>query len=103
MNEMPMTIISRLARVEAPPERLREPLSEAQLQEQSAQEALRRNALAETLANTRPRRAYSAVVVTGLARIVELALLTAAGFAVHRLYVAAPLSFEYAVAIPRSR
>ena len=26
--------------------------------------------------------------------------LTAAGFAVHRLYVAAPLSFEYAVAIP---
>ncbi len=99
MNEMPMTIFSSLARNEAPHEHYAEPLSAA-LQEQTAQEALRRNALAETLANTRPRRAYSAVVVTGLARLVELALLTLAGLAVHRLYVAIPLSFEYAVAIP---
>ncbi len=66
----------------------------------AAQEALRRAALAESLANTKPHPAYSTVVLAGVVRLVELALLTAVGFVVHRFYVAAPLSFEYAVAIP---
>ena len=100
MNEMRMSTFSNLANAEDRAGPYAGPAFSEQPPEQAAEEAQRRNALAETLANTRPRRAYSAVVVTGLARLVEIAMLMAVGFAVHQLYVALPLSFEYAVAIP---
>ncbi|MDE2362121.1 MAG: undecaprenyl-phosphate glucose phosphotransferase [Hyphomicrobiales bacterium] len=65
-----------------------------------AQESSRRNTLAESLAGLTPRRAYSAVVLTGLTRLVEFALLTAVGYLVHNAYLGSKLSFEYAIAIP---
>ena len=65
----------------------------------SAQEALRREALAESLAGSAPQRAYSPVVLSGLVRLVEFALLTATGFAVHLLYISHATPTEYVVAI----
>ncbi len=64
-----------------------------------AQESFRREALAESLAGLSPRRAYSTIVLRGLVRLGEFALLVGTGLIVHRLYVAMPLSVEYGLTI----
>ena len=64
------------------------------------QEAVRRDALAESLAGQSPRRAYSPVVLAGIVRLVEFALLATTGFVVYDLHVVREMSIEYLVAIP---
>ncbi|MCC2100126.1 MAG: undecaprenyl-phosphate glucose phosphotransferase, partial [Hyphomicrobiales bacterium] len=63
------------------------------------QEALRRVALAESLAGLSPRPAYSAAVLTGLVRLFEFVAMAGAGFAAHAAYLGYDWSFEITVAI----
>ncbi|MBI1867422.1 MAG: undecaprenyl-phosphate glucose phosphotransferase [Methylocystis sp.] len=58
--------------------------------------------LAEIVANGKPTKAYSPIVVAGLVRILEFTLITCAGLAVHELYVAPVHGHEpaYFFAIP---
>jgi Undecaprenyl-phosphate glucose phosphotransferase len=59
--------------------------------------------LAEVGARLVPTRAYSPIVLAGLVRLFELALLAAAGFAVHEIYVARVWGIhdiDYVVGIP---
>ncbi|PWB93171.1 MULTISPECIES: undecaprenyl-phosphate glucose phosphotransferase [Methylosinus] len=58
--------------------------------------------LAEISADARPTPAYSPIVLAGLVRSLEFLLITAVGFAVHRLHVAPGYGYgvEYFVVIP---
>jgi len=65
----------------------------------SEQEALRRHALAESLAGLSPRPAYSIVVLAGSVRLLEFCAMVATGFAAHVAYLGVGWSLEVAVAI----
>ena len=51
----------------------------------TAQEALRRVALAESLAGLSPRPAYSTVVLAGIVRLLEFCIMATTGFAAERV------------------
>jgi Undecaprenyl-phosphate glucose phosphotransferase len=58
--------------------------------------------LAEIAAELAPSKAYSPIVLAGLVRFFEFALITASGFAIHAAYVAPSWgqSIDYVIAIP---
>ena len=65
----------------------------------TAQEALRRVALAESLAGLSPRPAYSSVVLAGVVRLIEFAIMAGAGAAAHIAYLGFGWSIDVTVAI----
>jgi Undecaprenyl-phosphate glucose phosphotransferase len=58
--------------------------------------------LAEVSAKLTPAKAYSTIVLEGIVRVVEFALIASVGFAMYQIYVGptAGVSFEYMVAVP---
>ena len=64
-----------------------------------AQEALRRYALAESLAGLSPRPAYSIVVLAGLVRLADLLLMAGAGAIAHIAYLGFAWSYDAVIAI----
>ena len=66
----------------------------------TSEEANRRVALAESLAGLSPRPAYSTVVLAGLVRVLELAVMALSGFAAHIAYLGFGWSLDVLVAIP---
>ena len=67
---------------------------------QAMRDSLRRLALAETMAGHAPRQAYSPIVLSGLVRIVEFAIIMATGFAVFEIYIGPSLPLAYLVVLP---
>lgn len=67
---------------------------------ESAQEALRRVVLAESLAGLSPRPAYSSVVLSGLVRLLEFTVMALSGVVAHIGYLGFGWSFDVVVAIP---
>ena len=67
---------------------------------QAMRDRLRRLALAETMAGHAPRQAYSPIVLSGLVRIVEFAIIVATGFAVYEIYIGPSLPLAYLVVLP---